>query len=855
MRLFQASSAFAVSMLTVSAFGSTPVNIQEFHNPKFHTPIHDVAEEQLEPIKESHPRYRPAKFDVLHYDIDVDVNPESGVIEGSVGVVVKSLVNGLIMVDLDAINMQILNVESVQQNLSFSYDGFIVSANLDTAVNKNETRFLRFRYRALTPQGLQLAGPDAVDPHRMQSAYTYTQPEGSSHWYPCLDRPSDKATMTIKVTVPSGFNALSNGDISGIAIGRTKSEFSYRMEYPVATYLVSLAIGNYDILDIGTFQNKKLTLWAPPSLHDAAVFETARTQEMMEVFSEFTGVAYPFNSYATSVAQGYRSSMEHQAATTMGDWRITGDGSGEGVVAHELAHQWFGDWITCRTWGELWLNEGYASYLPYVFFTAKQDEVRALGQLEYWRDGYFAQAATNVHPLSSANPDMSNIFDSHAYEKGALTIHLMRWITNNISSVPVGAGEEAYTKVLQHYLNSKAGSNVTNFDHERSLATITGQSWETFFDQWVRSEGHPILDIRTSVQGNKIKLTIEQKQFTRADRKWRTFSFPMEVELIFADGTSETRVIDVYEDIQDSELTATQNILAVNIDPELVVPAQVTTDLSAANWLEVLKHSPEVTSRLIAMRRLIALKGHIADTAFTTAILDESSEYIRAAAISELTRKTENLSSVASIYSSLLSRQSGNIATRGAVARAEEWLIKTIGRIPTRDEERSWQDRYLHSDVVAERGSILNLLSHSSLERSQGFAIERLSESKWVMQDRWALVELLTKRPTATSLTFIKDAVKNTSNQHLRQILDNLSAASLDNQEIVSDVMIIAKSHRSPYTRETAIRLLAKQITSATIVCPELQVISTQPATVPDLLQGVRAAASNAITTLGCSAQ
>jgi aminopeptidase N len=504
MKLFQASLTSAGLVVAATAYASAPINLQEFHNPRFSAPIHESGFKNPEPVKESHPRFRPAKFDVLHYDIDVDVNPESGVIEGSVGVVVKSLVNDLKAIDLDAVNMQIIDVESMKQRLDFTYDGFIVTANLEDGIGKNETRFLRFRYRALTPQHLLLAGPDAIDPHRMQTAYTYTQPEGSSHWYPCLDRPADKATLSIKVAVPSGYNALSNGDLTDLTVGRTKTEFSYRMEFPVATYLVSLAIGNYEILDIGTFQNKKLTLWAPPSLYDAAVFETARTQEMMEVFADFTGVPYPFNSYATSVAQAYRASMEHQAATTMGDWRITGDGSGEGVVAHELAHQWFGDWITCRTWGELWLNEGYATYLPYVFFVATQDEVRALGQVEYWRDGYFAQAATHVHPLSSANPDMSNIFDSHAYEKGALTIHFMRWITNNLGSVTVNDGEEAYTKVLRHYLSSKAGGNVTNYDHESSLAAVTGQSWETVFDQWVRREGHPILDIKSSIANDTL---------------------------------------------------------------------------------------------------------------------------------------------------------------------------------------------------------------------------------------------------------------------------------------------------------------------------------------------------------------
>jgi hypothetical protein len=121
------------------------------------------------------------------------------------------------------------------------------------------------------------------------------------------------------------------------------------------------------------------------------------------------------------------------------------------------------------------------------------------------------------------------------------------------------------------------------------------------------------------------------------------------------------------------------------------------------------------------------------------------------------------------------------------------------------------------------------------------------------MQDRWAMVDLLTKRPTPTSMPFITAALKNASNQYLRQILDNLTGVSFDNQDIVADAINIAKTHRSNFTRETAIRLLAKQVTSKDLVCPELVTISAKPATVPDMELGVRSAAERAIAALGCS--
>jgi aminopeptidase N len=842
------------SALLASTLHAAPkVHLGEFHNPQFHAPLHDTAPTPASET-ENHPRYRPARFDVLHYDIDIDVEPVTGTIAGSVGLVVKSTVPTLKEIDLDAVHMQIEQITIGQDQIPFTYDGTVVTALLPQPLLQDQQLFLRVAYKALMPQTLQVAAPDVTNPERMHNAYTYTQPEGSSYWYPCLDRPADKATLTLRVAVPDGFNALSNGDLLSQDSQNGRTAFSYRMDYPVATYLVSLAIGNYEVFDIGSFKHKALTLWAPPNIRDAAQFETARTKQMMEVFSEFTGVDYPFNSYATSVAQGWRSSMEHQSATTMGAWRITGDGSGEGVVAHELAHQWFGDWITCRTWGELWLNEGYASYLPYVFFQATGDEVRALGQLDYWRYGYFDEASTSVHPLSSANPNMDDIFDSHAYEKGALTIHLMRWIANRSGPHSPDA-EETYTKVLRRYLTAKAGSTVTNYDHEKALADVTGRSWDIFFDQWVRSEGHPVLSVRSRINGNTVDLDVEQSQYTRAERKWRTFTFPLEVELVLADGTTEYQILDVYDDIQTFKLQASAPVVAVNPDPELILPAEITTDLPAANWQRVMQHSGLTTSRLSAMRALAASLGNIADQTFTDLVVADPSEYIRAAAVDELTGKPENRAAVMAIYRSLLTRGSDNVATAGAVARAEEWLVKTIGRIPTRDEERSWQSRYLNSQVVAERKALLGMLEHASAERSQTFAIERLQEGRWVMQDRWALIDLLSRKPGPASKAWLLAAVQDSAIQYQRLVVSNLTNAGYDDPDFTDATVTVARSHRNYYTREIAVKFLAKQVSSKDIVCPELAQLSRLPSAAPDMLAGVRSAAQSAMTSLNCIAE
>lgn len=831
-------AAFVATALAPAALAVVPVKLARLHGPDAEHPLHPSGEAarrgayEVEKGRGDHPRDRPANIDVLHYDLDLMADPVTGVLQGVSTVTFRALVKGLSYVVLDALDMQIAEVRDLAgRPLEHVYDGELVTIELAESLPGNSVAGVSIRYRALAAQELNLTHPDVTDGERMVAAYTYTQPEGSRTWYPCLDRPSDKATLTIAVTVPPGHRALSNGVPVGVSPSEDGgSRFAYRMEQPTATYLVSLALGAYETHTIGSFRDKPLTLWTPPRIAAQALAETRRTQRMMEVFSAFTGLEYPFPVYAQSIAEAYRGSMEHQAATTMGGSRVSGDGSGEGVVAHELAHQWFGDWVTCRTWGNLWLNEGFATYLPMVFFAAEGEASRASSEINWWRDGYFEEALTSVRALSSPSFDIDTIFDSHSYEKGGLVIHYLRWLADRMpvasgADAALGSSDSTFTAVLRHYLTENGGGTVTSETFQASFEHVTGQSWQAIFDQWVRSPGHPKLSVSYEATAAGVTLRVEQKQATRPENPWRSFSFVLPVELFLEDGTRRELALDLYRSVQTFTLELPAAVVAVSIDPGWVVPAEVETTQSAAAWRKILMESPHVPSRVNAVRALRALGAGELGGATLAAIAADTAPLVPAAAIEALTGDVANRALVQELVAALGARTGAlDLPARAAVYDAERWLVESSAEQPSGEAQDAWRRRFVESGSVYERKAVLAMLAKADLAASQAFALEQMRARDYTTYDELSFIDHLTIRPSEVVDAWLPEALAKDglSRTYLVKALTNLKDASYDRPAIVPALITLAREHRDRGTRESVVALLGKQASSKELVCPAL---------------------------------
>ncbi|MFK7822846.1 MAG: M1 family metallopeptidase [Oligoflexales bacterium] len=851
-----------VTQFTFSLNGiATPLDFSSLRNPNHEHPIHTFASINLRSdSKNLHPRNRPINAIPEAYFLDISADPVSGLIEGVSKIAFRLKDPFKPLVSFDAKNMQINSVINQQGDyLSFDYDGSILRIHLNPNNPEKIHRTVSINYRAQKSQHYFLTAPDASSPNRSISSYTFTQPEGSQHWFPCIDRPNAKAILDVKISTPASYKALSNGILLGNKQLGVTSNFHYRMDFPIAPYLVSLAVGDFTVFDLGTFHKKPLKLWAPPALARSALKAVSNTKQMMKVIGEFTGVSYPFASYSQSVAQAWSSSMEHQSATTMGGWRIRGDLSGEGVVAHELAHQWFGDWVTCESWKEMWLNEGFASYLPFVYFSKTEKTSNAMDYHLWWREGYFSEAKRYARALSSPNNRMENIFDSHSYEKGALVIHLMRSITNRL---PMAKNHktELFSKALKIYLENKGGGNVSNSHLQAALEQASNRSWQIFFDQWVRSKGHPIISAKIEFEDNSLVGNIEQIQATRLKNKWNVFSFPLDIEVFGVDGQRSVYTVDIYDAKQRFELSLDFEPVAYNLDPELIVPAEIQFDGQLAqlhsNWLEVFKSAPSAYSRMMALKRLFKEKPSKKQfKVYQEIILAETSPYIKAESLALLSQFKESYSIIEKIITHLeqLSPAELDLSVRRAIAHGKVWLVKH-GQIPASSKQiLSWQKEFMETPYTSEREAILDKLTHANLKIAQEFAVQRLQESKLVTKDRAHLIDVLTKNPSIVSKDFIQQMIKSCSYHWFKRIIANLKTARYQDENLSKYLIDRAETCRYDYEMIYSMKLLGGQSKSINSVCPYLLSFKERDLSDRVYASEIRDAANNASVELHCS--
>ncbi|MEY2421582.1 MAG: hypothetical protein QOI95_1649 [Acidimicrobiaceae bacterium] len=308
-------------------------------------------------------------------------------------------------------------------------------------------------------------------------SYVLNEPEGASTWYPANDHPSDKATYTFHITVPEGVTAVANGDLVGkTPHGDGTTTWVYDARAPMASYLTQLAIGDYQVTtepgpDGITIRNA----FASSLAADAAI-DFSRTPEMLQFFATEFG-PYPFDVYgALVITDRTQFALETQTLSIFDASHVDGSVANDGVVAHELAHQWFGDSVTPSSWKDIWLNEGFATYAQWLW-------------QEHVGGSSVATMATQIHEdLKSAvlpgDPGVEHLFDVGAvYLRGALALQALR----------LTVGDEKFFTTLRTYTSRFADRNVTTDDFIGVANEISGRDLGGLFDSWLYREALPAL--------------------------------------------------------------------------------------------------------------------------------------------------------------------------------------------------------------------------------------------------------------------------------------------------------------------------------------------------------------------------
>lgn len=449
----------------------------------------------------------------LHVDLCVEVDLAQRRVSGRVTHSVRVRARPTQRLRLDVGVPEHMRISSVLWDgdaVEFTHVGEVLEVEHIAPRAPGRDSTLQIAFDANPAAGLYFIAPDAEVPSQRAQAWTQGAMEDHHHWFPCFDAPEHMVTTRVDVTVPAPFVALSNGHPESTSespqAGRHRAV--WRMDTPHALYLLTLVVD--DVVEVrDQAGDVSLHHWAPRGREAdvRALFE--RVPQMVAYFAEATGRPYPFGRYGHVFLQEFMwGGMENSTLTSLTDQVLVqghhrAEEDVERLIAHELAHQWFGDLIAPRGWPELWLNESFATYFELLCMQALEGDDDFARRLMTVRDSYFAEVETRyARPIVTrryAHPYV--LFDRHAYEKGCLVLHTLR----------DQLGEAAFWAGVQAYVAHAAGSAAETAALRRAFEDASGEDLTTFFEHWVYAPGHAaVRPTWRFVEGVGLEVTLER---------------------------------------------------------------------------------------------------------------------------------------------------------------------------------------------------------------------------------------------------------------------------------------------------------------------------------------------------------
>jgi aminopeptidase N len=468
-----------------------------------------------------------APVDAIHYKLEIELLFTSKSIQGTQHATFKSLMNGLKTVDLDLYSgYAIASVKLGTKSLTFSRPANKISVTLDRTYNLNEQFTLDIAYSGSPPTSSGFGGMVFTTHSGSPMCWTLSEPWDAKLWWPGRDTLGDKSTFEMWITHPDTMLAASNGLLQGTdKLAGNRLRTRWQEKYPIIPYLVSLAVTNYrKRVDTytGMGANMPVEFYVFPEYWNSWQNGMNAIVPMLDAFSKVFG-QYPFVNEKYGIAQfTWGGGMEHQTISSQSS-------VAEWLSAHELGHAWWGDAITCKTWHDIWLNEGFATFCEAVWAERKLGgSLAAYRSYMIGRKPYRVDGTVYVYNPTSVNTIFSS---TNVYRKGGWVVHMLR-----------GAlGETMFWKVLADYRKAFEGGSADTRDFEKSLSKTVGKDMNWFIDQWVKKNGAPTYNTGWSanVIGGKdyVYLQMNQSQSYQS-----VYTMPVRIRVGTTKGTEEHTV-------------------------------------------------------------------------------------------------------------------------------------------------------------------------------------------------------------------------------------------------------------------------------------------------------------------------
>lgn len=509
-----------------------------------------------------YPRDTTFRIDNLSLSIEVDMAERS--IDGKAVYMLRSIDGrNSETISLDAKELAIKSVTSSGKKVEFTHFDDLLTFSPGKHKEKLE---VIIEYSGRPESGLYFisAGGGATGPARQ--AWSQGEDEYSRYWFPCFDAPNMKFTTDFHVTVGDEFTVVSNGKLTGTDEDTRKRTRTYHWKesVPHSSYLNSIAIGRFSQISEKS-DGIELQYFVEKGREEQARRSFSKTPDMMKFFSEIIGVDYPYEKYSqVAVSDFMWGGMENVSATTLTDEtlhdeRAENDFPSHPLVAHELAHQWWGDLVTTKDWSNVWLNEGFATYFEAQF----RQHDRGQDEFEYLLDSlaavYFREDAKNYRrPIVQRSYLVpTEMFDRTTYQKGALVLHMLR----------SELGDELFYRSLNAYCNTNKMKNVETADLIRAIEETTGRNMQLFFDQWVYSAGYPEFEAKYTYSETEKSVELKFRQVQKTDALTPLFNVDLEISIAYPDGSRKRETARIISEESRFVFHVRTRPAFVSIDP------------------------------------------------------------------------------------------------------------------------------------------------------------------------------------------------------------------------------------------------------------------------------------------------
>jgi aminopeptidase N len=691
---------------------------------------------QVSPYRATYEQY----WDLVHTQLDLRPRWSTRTMDGVATILLHPHWYATDSLVLNARGMDIKKVkwelkEMQEDSAAFTYDGKILTVHFPEQAERNDTLLVAITYTAQPEKlpeggseaiqgdkGLYFINADGKNPDKPTQLWTQGETESNCVWFPTIESPAQKMTQDIFLTVDPDYTTLSNGLLVESKANPDGSRTDHwKQKLPATPYLTMIAVGHFSITK-DRWRDKEVSYYVDPEYGKFARTIFGETPTMIEFFSQQLGVPYPWEKFSQVVVHDYVSgAMENTTAVVHGtnmqqDPREMLDGDYSDYIAHELFHHWFGDLVTCESWSNLTLNEGFADYSEYLWREHRYGKESADCEFKKSMSAYIGYSKEVDAPLIRYTYlDREDMYDAISYNKGGCVLHMLR----------AEVGDEAFFAALKDYLTVNAYGSAEIHDLRKSFEKITGRDLNWFFHQWFMQGGHPVLDINYVWNDSLHTQTVIIQQLQDLNKN-PLYELPLKVDIYTAEGVEHKSVVCRNQEDR-FEFESKSKPLLVNVDAAKSLLCSKKDHHSSNEWCYQYTHAPLYADRHEALSAITKNYTYgTPEAAIVNEALNDGSPRLRQMAVDNIAvwAKKDSVNTMSILNGMVKSDSSSDV--RMAALKA---LKKHYGYVAISDavhaavNDSSYEVAGAAFEIIAANDTLAALKISGKLEQDSGGAV------------------------------------------------------------------------------------------------------------------------------------